>query len=72
LSIGALADAIAAFHGVPLVELADSKTYSFRMSCSRIRSLCGAPRDQSLAACCAAFTDAYLASDVGSPMRIAS
>ncbi len=56
LSVGELADAVAAFHDVPIEEMPDTKTYSFRMNCQRIRALCGAPAETSLAERCRAFT----------------
>ena len=38
ISIGELADGIAAFHGVPVVDKGNSTTYSFRMNCGKIQS----------------------------------
>jgi len=64
LSVGDLADAIAAFHGVPVEEMPDTKTYSFRMNCRRMHALCGTPPDTSLAEHCAAFTTALRASEL--------
>jgi len=55
ISIGELADAIAAFHGVPVVDKGSSSTYSFRMNCRRIDALCGAPRAATLAERCERF-----------------
>jgi UDP-glucose 4-epimerase len=72
LSIGALADAIAAFHRVPVETMPDTRTYSFRMSCGRIDALCGSPPPATLAQRCAAFRDALLAANPGFLLRKAS
>jgi len=58
ISIGELALGIAAFHGVPIIDKGNSKTYSFRMNCGKIQALCGAPPAVTLAHRCAAFRDA--------------
>jgi nucleoside-diphosphate-sugar epimerase len=55
IGIGELADSIAAFHGVPVVDQGNSKTYSFRMNCGKIQSLCGSPPQHSIAERCARF-----------------
>lgn len=57
ISIGELADGIAAFHGVPVVDKGNSTTYSFRMNCGKIQSLCGAPRQVTIAERCDRFRD---------------
>jgi nucleoside-diphosphate-sugar epimerase len=72
LSIGALADGIAAFHRVPVEQLTDTRTYSFRMHCGRIEALCGSPPHATLEEQCAAFRDALLAADRGAVLRMAS
>jgi nucleoside-diphosphate-sugar epimerase len=59
ISIGELADRIAAFHGVPVVDKGNSTTYSFRMNCNKIQSLCGAAPEISIAERCARFREAY-------------
>ncbi|MFA5956425.1 NAD-dependent epimerase/dehydratase family protein [Hyphomicrobium sp.] len=59
VGIGELADAIAAFHGVPVVDNGNATTYSFQMNCARIQSLCGAPRQQSIAERCASFREHF-------------
>lgn len=59
LTIGELAETVAAFHGVPVVRRADTKTYSFRMNCDLIRSLCSAPPAVSLVDRCAQFKSAF-------------
>jgi UDP-glucose 4-epimerase len=56
-SIGELADSIAAFYGVPVVDHGETVTYSFRMNCERIQSLCGMPRAMSIAERCARFRE---------------
>ncbi len=58
-SIGELADAIAAYYGVPVVDHGNAKTYSFQMNCARIQSLCGAPPAMSVAERCARFRDQF-------------
>jgi nucleoside-diphosphate-sugar epimerase len=58
-SIGELADAIAKFHGVPVIDKGNSTTYSFRMNCAKIQSLCGAPPQLTIAERCARFRDAF-------------
>lgn len=58
-SIGALADAIAAFHGVPVIDKGSSKTYSFRMNSGKVHDLCGAPPAVTLAERCERFSAAY-------------
>ena len=72
LSVGTLADAVAAFHRVPIESMPDSKTYSFRMNCARIQALCGAPGELTLAERCADFTAELLASDLSPQLRKAS
>ena len=72
VSVGELADAIAAFHGVRVEPMPDSKTYSFRMSWARITALCGAPREAALAQRCEEFTAAFLAAGAQAQLRIAS
>jgi len=64
LSVGELAEAVAAFHGVPIEVMPDTKTYSFRMNCQGMRALCGSPPEASLAERCAAFSLALQASAV--------
>lgn len=59
VSIGQLADSIAAFHGVPVVDHGNALTYSFQMNCQKIQSLCGAPRPISIAERCERFREAY-------------
>ena len=59
VSIGSLADRIAAFHGVPIVNGEDSPTYSFRMDCSRLHKLMGPAQDVSLEERCAEFLALY-------------
>jgi UDP-glucose 4-epimerase len=59
VGIGELADAIAKFHGVPVVDHGNSKTYSFQMNCTRIQSLCGAPRPVSIYERCARFSEQF-------------
>ena len=59
VSIGELADGIAAFHGVPVVDHGDTLTYSFQMNCRKIQSLCGAPRPMSIAERCAQFRENF-------------
>ncbi|RUP00310.1 NAD(P)-dependent oxidoreductase [Hyphomicrobium sp.] len=54
-SIGDLADQIAAFHGVPVVDHGNGVTYSFQMNWDRIQALCGAPPALSIAERCARF-----------------
>lgn len=68
LSVGELAGAVAAFHGVPIEEMPDTRTYSFRMNWQRMRTLCGAPPAASLAERCAAFK----AAQRGQAVRLAS
>lgn len=58
LTIGELAATVAQYHGVPIIRRADTKTYSFRMNCGLIKSICGAPPRVSLADRCRDFTDA--------------
>ena len=70
LTIGALADTVAEFHGVPVVRRPDTKTYSFRMNCDLIKTICGAPPRATLVDRCRSFTEA-LASDAGSPAKMA-
>lgn len=59
IGIGELADAVAAFHGVPVVDNGNSTTYSFQMNCARIQSLCGTPRQLSIAERCARFRETF-------------
>src|SRR5205085_2653994 len=59
VSIGELADSIAAFHGVPVVDHGSTPTYSFQMNCKKIQSLCGAPRSMSIAERCAQFREKF-------------
>jgi nucleoside-diphosphate-sugar epimerase len=59
ISIGELADDIAAFHGVPVIDKGNSTTYSFRMNSGKIQSLCGAPAQITVAERCARFREAY-------------
>ncbi|MET0407594.1 MAG: NAD(P)-dependent oxidoreductase [Hyphomicrobium sp.] len=54
-SIGALADAIADFYGVPVVDHGSAVTYTFQMNCAKIQSLCGAPPALSIAERCERF-----------------
>jgi nucleoside-diphosphate-sugar epimerase len=72
LSIGALGEGIAAHYGVPVENLPDSKTYSFRMHCGLIEALCGLPPPATLEQRCAAFRDALLDGDRGARLRMAS
>jgi nucleoside-diphosphate-sugar epimerase len=72
LRIGDLADAIAAFHSVPVETMPDTRTYSFRMHCGRIEALCGSPPRATLEQHCAAFRDALLAADASAGLRKAS
>lgn len=72
LSIGTLADTIAAFHGVRIEAMPDTRTYSFRMHCGRIEALCGLPPPVTLEQRCAAFRDALLTADPGFLLRQAS
>ncbi|MFT3731664.1 MAG: NAD(P)-dependent oxidoreductase [Hyphomicrobium sp.] len=58
-SIGELADAVAAYHGVPVVDHGNTVTYSFQMNCARIQSLCGAPRQMTIAERCARFREQF-------------
>lgn len=58
LSLGELADEIAEFHGVPVIDLPDSSTYSFRTDCSLVQRLCGTPPATSISEQCRAFTAA--------------
>lgn len=58
LTIGELAETIAQFHDVPVVRRADTKTYSFRMNCDLIQSICGAPPRATLIDRCRQFTAA--------------
>jgi nucleoside-diphosphate-sugar epimerase len=57
ISIGELADAISAFHHVPIVDKGRTTTYSFRMNCGRIQDLCTPPPAQSFTERCARFTE---------------
>ena len=57
ISIGALADSIAAFHGVPVIDKGNSTTYSFQMNCGKIQELCGSPPQMSIAERCALFRE---------------
>lgn len=72
LSIGLLADTIAAFHGVPVETMPDTRTYSFRMHCGRIEALCGASPHVTLEQHCAAFRNALQAADGSTGLRKAS
>lgn len=67
-TIGDIAEAVAAFHGVPIVVQPDTKTYSFRMNCNLMTSLCGPPKALSLVERCAEFTFA----SAPEPMVVAS
>lgn len=58
-SIGHLAEEIAAYHGVPVVDHGNGATYSFQMNCDRINALCGAPRPMTIAERCASFRDEF-------------
>lgn len=58
LTIGDLAATIAQYHDVPVVRRPDTKTYSFRMNCGLIKSICGAPKLQTLQDRCRTFTAA--------------
>lgn len=55
LTTGELANEIANFHGVPIEEGQDTKTYSFRMDCRRARELCGSLPEISISERCATF-----------------
>ncbi|MEQ1715199.1 MAG: NAD(P)-dependent oxidoreductase [Hyphomicrobium sp.] len=68
LTIGELAEAVSSFHRVPIVMQPDGKTYSFRMNCDLIQSICGKPEAASLHHRCADFTAAC----TPEPMVIAS
>jgi nucleoside-diphosphate-sugar epimerase len=57
--IGDLADAIAAFHRVPVVDRGSTPTYSFQMNCARIQSLCEAPPAMTIAERCARFREEF-------------
>lgn len=59
VSIGQLAEEIAAHYGVPVVKGPDAPTYSFRMDCSRIARLAGAPRMATLSERCFEFSRHY-------------
>jgi nucleoside-diphosphate-sugar epimerase len=59
IGIGQLADSIAAFHGVPVVDKGNSPTYSFRMNCGKIEALCGAAPDVSIAERCERFREKF-------------
>lgn len=59
ITIGGLGEAIARFHGVPVLPQPDARTYSFRMDCTRLRGLLGPPRDVSLDVRCEEFRAAY-------------
>ena len=59
VTIGALADEIAAFHRVPVVNGHDTPTYSFRMDCSRLQSLIGLTPSKSVEERCAEFLAHY-------------
>jgi nucleoside-diphosphate-sugar epimerase len=58
-SIGDLADAIATYHGVPVIDKGNSVTYSFRMDCEKIETLCGAPHPATIAERCARFQNEF-------------
>jgi nucleoside-diphosphate-sugar epimerase len=58
-SIGQIAEEIAAFHGVPVVDNGNGPTYSFQMNCERIKALCGAPPSMTIAERCARFRDEF-------------
>lgn len=55
LTVDSLAKTIAQFHDVPVVARPDGKTYSFRMNCRLIQSICGTPPAYSLRERCAEF-----------------
>ena len=59
ISIGQLADSIAAFHGVPVIDHGSSTTYSFQMNCQKIQSLCGPAPAVSMAERCERFSASY-------------
>jgi nucleoside-diphosphate-sugar epimerase len=59
IGIGDLADQIAAFHGVPVVDNGNGLTYSFQMNCKRIETLCGPPPRMSIAERCARFREQF-------------
>ncbi|WP_024276271.1 NAD(P)-dependent oxidoreductase [Hyphomicrobium sp. 802] len=59
IGIGDLAEQIAAFHGVPVVDNGNSVTYSFQMNCAHIQYLCGAPRPMTIAERCARFREQF-------------
>jgi len=59
LTIGELAETVAEFYNVPIIAKPDTKTYSFRMDCRLLESLCGQPRAVSLFDRCAEFESAY-------------
>jgi UDP-glucose 4-epimerase len=58
-SIGALAHAIAAFHGVPVVDQGSAVTYSFQMNCAKIKALCGAPPSLTIEERCERFSSGF-------------
>lgn len=73
LTIGELAATIAQYHDVPIIRRADTKTYSFRMNCALIKSICGAPPRTTLTDRCRDFTAALTAaSDRSDTMAMAS
>ncbi|HPG88122.1 MAG TPA: NAD(P)-dependent oxidoreductase [Hyphomicrobium sp.] len=59
LTIGELAETVAAFHGVPIQRRPDGKTYSFRMNCDLIKAQCGAPKTATLIDRCSQFKRAF-------------
>lgn len=65
LSIGDLGAAIAGFHGVPVVALPDSPTYSFRVSCVLAERLAGGLAQMPLTDRCAAFAAAWQGAEDG-------
>lgn len=73
LTIGELAATVAEYHGVPIVRRADTKTYSFRMNCNLIQSICGAPPHATLTDRCRDFTAALVATPrIPAAMALAS
>lgn len=59
LTVDSLATSIAHFHNVPIIARPDGKTYSFRMNCKLIQSICGVPQAYSLRERCAEFKAAH-------------
>ena len=65
VSVGDLADQISKFYGVPVVTRPDTKTYSFKMNCEKLWSICGRPRVVSIARRCEEFATNYPTFQVG-------